>query len=212
MNTSVDLYFTSAKRWQKEMLLLRRILLDCQLEECLKWGKPCYSYQNKNIVIIQSFKEHCNLGFFNGASLKDPNKLLLKAGEHSQGGRQLRFKDSKDIINSKAVIRSYIKQSIELNESNVKLKPTERVDEIIVTELQDVLKKTPAFKKAFESLTPGRQRGYLIYFSGAKQSETRAARIKNYTTKIMCGKGLNDCTCGLSKRMPNCDGSHKFKK
>jgi len=212
MNPEIDTYLSKSKKWQKEMMLLRAILLECQLDEALKWGKPCYAYNNTNIVIIQSFKDHCDLGFFNGALLKDPNKFLTKAGEHSQSGRQLRFSDLSEIQKTKPLIKSYIKEAIQLEQAGVKFEQLEKPENIIITELQDVFKKNDPLKKAFEALTPGRQRGYLIYFSAAKQSETRLSRINNNASKIICGKGINDCTCGLSKRMPNCDGSHKQKK
>ncbi|TSA58335.1 MAG: hypothetical protein D4R41_04835 [Sediminibacterium sp.] len=212
MNPEIDIYLSKSKKWQNEMMLLRAILLECQLEEALKWGKPCYTSNSTNIVIIQSFKDHCDLGFFNGALLKDTNKVLTKAGEHTQSGRQFRFSDISEIQKMKRIIKSYVKEAIQLELSGLKFEQLEKPENIIIKELQDVFKKNAPLKKAFESLTPGRQRGYLIYFSAAKQSETRLSRINNNASKIMSGKGINDCTCGLSKRMPNCDGSHKQKK
>jgi len=212
MNPEIDQYIAKVKKWQKEMTLLREILIDCKLEEAIKWGKPCYSYNGKNLVIIQAFKDHCDLGIFNGALLTDSKKLLVKAGEHTQSGRQLRFNDSSEIVKLRAVIKSYIKESIALEKTGVKLEVTEKPEAIVVKELDAIFKKDSALKKAFAALTPGRQRAYLIYFSAAKQSETRISRINNNASKIMCGKGMNDCTCGLSKRMPNCDGSHKLLK
>ncbi len=212
MNAKLDLYFTKAKQWQNEMNLLRTILLACKLEEELKWGKPCYSFNKKNVVIIQSFKAHCDLGFFNGALLKDPKGLLVKAGEHTQAGRQMRFTDSKEITKLTSVIKSYIKEAIALGEAAVKFEPIEKASAIVIDELLELFKKDTKLKKAFKDLTPGRQRAYLIYFSAAKQSATRISRINSYAERIMSGKGINDCTCGLSKRMPNCDGSHKYIK
>lgn len=209
MNAKIDLYLTNAKNWQSEMNLLRTILLACQLEETLKWGKPCYSYNNTNIVIIQSFKDHCDLGFFNGALLKDANRILTKAGEHTQAARQMRFTNIVEIENLKGIITTYIKEAVLLEQSGLKIVKEKNTENIIVKELQTIFKKNTAFKKAFEALTPGKQRGYLIYFSAAKQSETRITRINNNAAKISCGMGINDCTCGHSKRMPNCDGSHK---
>jgi uncharacterized protein YdeI (YjbR/CyaY-like superfamily) len=209
MKANVNLYLNNAKIWQNEMTLLRAILLDCQLEEALKWGKPCYSYNTCNIVIIQPFKNHIDLGFFNGAYLKDTKGILTKAGEHTQAGRQIRFTDIKEIENLKNSIHSYIKEAILLAGSGLKIEKEKKVDTIIVNELKDIFKKNIVLKKAFEALTPGKQRGYLIYFSAAKQSETRISRINNITVKIINGKGINDCTCGLSKKMPYCDGSHK---
>jgi uncharacterized protein YdeI (YjbR/CyaY-like superfamily) len=208
MNASIDLYVNNAKSWQQEMTLLRAILLECQLAEALKWGKPCYSYNNNNIVMIQSFKAHIDLGFFNGASLKDTQQVLTKAGEHTQAARQMKFTDSTQIEKAKGIIQSYIKEAIVIATSGITIEKEKKAENIIVTELQAIFKNNAPLKKAFESLTPGKQRGYLIYFSAAKQSATRITRINNYISKIICGKGLNDCTCGLSKRMPTCDGSH----
>ena len=212
MNPQVDQYILKAKKWQDEMILLRTILLECKLEEALKWGKPCYTHNEKNIVIIQAFKDHCDVGFFNGALLKDEKGLLTKAGEHTQAARQLKFNTSAEIIKLKSVIISYVKEAIVIENTGVKVASNEKADKIVVKELDSIFKKDAKLKKAFEALTPGRQRAYLIYFSAAKQSETRISRINNYTARIICGKGLNDCTCGLSKRMPNCDGSHKYLK
>ena len=212
MNKEVDIYLAKAKKWQKEMLLLRDILLACQLEEEIKWGKPCYSMNKGNVVMIQAFKDHCDLGFFKGALLQDKNGILIKAGENTQAGRQLRFTDFKEIEKQSKIIKSYIKEAVEIEKNALQYKAEPKLVQIQVDELVQIFKKDGALKKAFESLTPGRQRAYLIHFSGAKQSETRIARIQKQTAKIKCGKGMNDCTCGLSKRMPNCDGSHNKLK
>jgi len=208
MHPEVDAYIGRVKQWQAEIQLLRTILLACKLEETIKWGQPCYTINDKNIVLIAPFKAHCDLGFFNGAVLKDEKQLLVAAGKHTQGSRQMRFTNLKDIEASKSVIRNYIKEAIENEKNGVKLIQTEK-KEIEVEELETIFKKDAPFKKAFTALTPGRQRAYLIHFSGAKQSETRINRIQNYRQRILSGIGINDCTCGLSKRMPTCDGSHK---
>jgi uncharacterized protein YdeI (YjbR/CyaY-like superfamily) len=208
MHPEVDAYISRVKQWQAEIQLLRTILLACKLEETIKWGQPCYTINDKNIVLIAPFKAHCDLGFFNGAVLKDEKQLLVAAGKHTQGSRQMRFTNLKDIEASKSVIRKYIKEAIENEKNGVKLIQTEK-KEIEVEELETIFKKDAPFKKAFTTLTPGRQRAYLIHFSGAKQSETRINRINNYRQRILSGIGINDCTCGLSKRMPTCDGSHK---
>ena len=212
MNKEVDVYLAKSKKWQKEMLLLRDILLACKLEEEIKWGKPCYSMNKGNVVMIQAFKDHCDLGFFKGALLQDKNGILIKAGENTQAGRQLRFTDFKEIEKKSKIIKSYIKEAVEIEKNGLQYKPESKSEQIQVDELTQIFKQDAALKKAFESLTPGRQRAYLIHFSGAKQSETRIARIQKQTAKIKCGKGMNDCTCGLSKRMPNCDGSHNKLK
>jgi uncharacterized protein YdeI (YjbR/CyaY-like superfamily) len=210
MNQHVTQYISSAKLWKEELLAIREILLETELVEEFKWASPCYTHNNKNIVIIAPFKDYFALGFFNGAHLTDPKGLLIKPGEHTRFGRQLRLENIEDIGKKKSFIKKLIKESI-LTEADASTK-VELAPTIVVEELNTIFKKNALLKKAFESLTPGRQRGYLIFFSGAKQSETRIARIEKYTNQIMCGKGLTDCTCGLSKRMPACDGSHKYLK
>lgn len=210
MNPNVTQYISSAKLWKEELQAIREILLETELVEEFKWASPCYTYNNKNVVILAPFKDYFALGFFNGAHLTDPKGLLVKPGEHTRLGRQLRLESVQDIVKKQSFIKQIIKESI-LTEANTSTKP-EAAPAIEVEELKTIFKKNASLKKAFESLTPGRQRGYLIFFSGAKQSETRIARIEKYTNQIMCGKGLTDCTCGLSKRMPACDGSHKYLK
>lgn len=210
MNQHVTQYISSAKLCKEELLAIREILLETELVEEFKWASPCYTHNNKNIVIIAPFKDYFALGFFNGAHLTDPKGLLIKPGEHTRFGRQLRLENIEDIGKKKSFIKKLIKESI-LTEADASTK-VEVAPTIVVEELNTIFKKNALLKKAFESLTPGRQRGYLIFFSGAKQSETRIARIEKYTNQIMCGKGLTDCTCGLSKRMPACDGSHKYLK
>jgi uncharacterized protein YdeI (YjbR/CyaY-like superfamily) len=210
MNQHVTQYISSSKLWKEELLAIREILLETEIVEDFKWASPCYTHNNKNIVIIAPFKDYFALGFFNGAHLTDPKGLLIKPGEHTRFGRQLRLENIEDIGKKKSFIKKLIKESI-LTEADASTK-VELAPTIVVEELNTIFKKNALLKKAFESLTPGRQRGYLIFFSGAKQSETRIARIEKYTNQIMCGKGLTDCTCGLSKRMPACDGSHKYLK
>lgn len=212
MKTAVELYIEKAKQWKDEMTLLRSILLETALTETIKWGKPCYTYNDKNLVIIQDFKNHCDLGFFTGALLKDPEKLLEKAGENTQSARQLRFENLADIKKKKATIKSYVKEAIENEKQGINpvVEGKPELEEIV--ELESIFKKNKAFTKAFKALTPGRQRAYHMFFAGAKQSETRISRIEKYIPRILDGYGINDCTCGLSKRMPNCDGSHKFLK
>ena len=210
MKTAVELYIEKAKQWKDEMTLLRSILLETALTETFKWGKPCYTYNDKNLVIIQDFKHHCDLGFFTGALLKDPEKLLEKAGEHTQSARQFRFVNLADIKKKKSIIKSYVKEAIENEKQGIKLVAEEKADIEAIVDLENIFKKNKAFTKAFKSLTPGRQRAYHMFFAGAKQSETRISRIEKYIPRILDGYGINDCTCGMSKRMPNCDGSHKF--
>jgi uncharacterized protein YdeI (YjbR/CyaY-like superfamily) len=212
MKSPVEQYIQKAKNWQNEMTLLRTILLECNLTEVIKWGKPCYTLNDKNIVIIQDFKNHCDLGFFNGASLTDLKQLLIKPGVHTQSVRQFRFEDLEDVKKKRALIKAYIKEAIENEKKGIKI----TVDDIPaieqVVELTTIFKKNKAFEKAFNKLTPGRQRAYHMFFAAAKQSETRISRIEKFIPKILDGKGMTDCTCGLSKRMPTCDGSHKYLK
>lgn len=208
MNQDVTKYINRSKQWKDELIVIREILLDTGLTEEYKWAAPCYTYNAKNVLMVQPFKEYFALGFFNGAALTDPKGLLVKPGEHTRFGRQLKLTDSQDIVKKAAIIKKFIKEAITKDASTpIKAEATPVIE---VEELKAVFKKNAALKKAFESLTPGRQRGYLIFFSAAKQSETRFARIEKYTNQILCGKGITDCTCGLSKRMPICDGSHKL--
>ena len=208
MNQDVSNYINRSKQWKDELTVVREILLDAGLTEEYKWAAPCYTFNDKNILILAPYKEYFALGFFNGATLTDPKGLLVKPGEHTRFGRQLRLENTQDIIKKTSIIKKFIKESIR-KEALTPLK-SEAAPSIVVEELNIVFKNNAALKKAFESLTPGRQRGYLIFFSAAKQPETRYARIEKYTKQILCGKGLTDCTCGLSKRMPTCDGSHRL--
>jgi uncharacterized protein YdeI (YjbR/CyaY-like superfamily) len=212
MNPKVDTYLSGLKEWKKEVELLREILLATELEEEFKWSRPCYTYNGKNIVGIATLKEHCALNIFNGASLSDPNGILIIPGEHTQSGRWMKFDSVANINKHTKLIKSFIKQAIELEVNGVKLIKTKPLALPLPAELETIFKKDSKLKKAFYALTPGRQRAYLIYFSGTKNAQTIINRIEKYTPKILCGKGFNDCTCGLSKRMPNCDGSHKFAK
>lgn len=210
MDTGVDQYISKAKSWKDEMTLLRTMLLSCKLDESIKWGQPCYAINNKNIVMIAPFKAHCDIAFFNGAALKDEKGLLVKAGVNTQSARQMRFTNVDEIVKLKSVIKSYVKEAIENEKQGVKPTPAEKAEPILVEELEAIFKKNAPLKKAFAALTPGRQRAYLIHFSGAKQAATRVARIEKYVDAILAGRGINDCTCGLSKKMPYCDGSHKY--
>jgi len=212
MNEKVDAYINGLKKWKQEAQLLREILLTIELDEDFKWSRPCYTYNGKNIVGIATLKEHCALNIFNGASLTDPNGILIIPGEHTQSGRWMKFDAVANIIKHTKLIKSFIKEAIELEVNGVKLIKTKPAALPLPVELENIFKKDAKLKKAFNALTPGRQRAYLIYFTGTKNAQTIINRIEKYTPKILCGKGFNDCTCGLSKRMPNCDGSHKFAK
>lgn len=211
MNIKVGSYISKLKTWKAEMEALRAILHAFPLTEELKWGKPCYAFENSNIIIIQGFKEYCGLLFFKGALLKDVKGLLVKPGENTQGGRLIKFKTVKEITKLKAPIKSYIKEAIEVEKLGLKIEPMEK-ELVLPDELLAIFKKNAPFKKAFNALTPGRQRAYNMFFTAAKQSATRETRIEKYKKQILDGKGINDCTCGLSQKMPYCDGSHRQLK
>jgi uncharacterized protein YdeI (YjbR/CyaY-like superfamily) len=212
MNTKVDEYFLGQNQWQTELKLLRDIILDCGLIETYKWKHPCYQYNKHNVVIIHEFKTYCGITFFKGALLKDTEKILTQSTENMQAARQIRFKSIKQIQKQEASIRAYIYEAIEIEKAGLKVKMKATSDYEVPEELTIAFKENLELEKAFQKLTPGRQRGYLLHFSGAKQAKTRMTRINKYVDRILKGKGLNDCICGLSKRMPNCDGSHNILK
>ncbi len=209
MNPKVDHFLVNLKNWQKELSVLREILLELPLEEELKWGSPCYVYQKSNIVIIHGFKEYFAVMFFQGAIMKDSENLLVKPGENTQAGRQMRFKSLQEMLEKARFIKSYVEEAIELEKSGKKVLFKSPSEFEIPTEFQAHLKENEPLKKAFEKLTPGRQKAYCMYFADSKQSQTRENRIEKFIPRILAGKGMTDCTCGLSKRMPGCDGSHR---
>ena len=192
MNPKVDFYFNKAKKWQEEIEKLRTIVLDCGLAEELKWGVPSYTYKESNIVLIHVFKEYCALLFFKGALLKDTNGILIQQTKNVQAARQIRFTSVKQIVEMKAILKAYIFEVIEVEKAGLKVELKKTTEYNIPEEFQNKLNKTPALKTAFYALTPGRQRGYLLYFSSAKQSKTREARIEKYVKQILKGKGLDD--------------------
>ncbi|AJE53080.1 hypothetical protein NS115_17875 [Paenibacillus jamilae] len=192
INPKVDAYLDKVKKWKVEMEKLRAIVLDCQLTEELKWGKPCYTFQNSNIAIIQGFKEHCALMFFKGALLNDPNGILIKPGEDTQAGRQIRFTNVKEIIEMEAILKVYINEAIEVEKAGLKVDFKKNTELIFPEEFQAKLDEDPALKTAFAALTPGRQRAYIMHFSAPKQSKTRESRIEKCMQDILSGKGLND--------------------
>ena len=191
MNPKVDAYIRETQEWREETRQLRSIILGCGLTEELKWGKPCYSFQGSNVVIIQGFKESCALLFCQGALLKDPKGLLEKPGEHTQAARRIRFTQVREISGMKFILQAYIQEAIAAEKAGGKvnfIKNPEPVPE----ELQRKLEESPALQTAFTALTPGRQRAYILYFSAAKQSKTREARVEKCRPQILSGKGLND--------------------
>lgn len=210
MNPKVDDFISEAKKWQAEIKQLRTLLLDGGLTEEFKWRTPCYSFQGNNVVIIGCFKNYCTLSFFKGALLQDSHKVLSKPGENSQAVRFFKFTNLEEITEQKPTIKAYMYEAIEIEKAGLKVPFKNNTELEWVAELQMALDKNPALKTAFSALTPGRQRAYNLYFSEAKQPKTRETRIEKYIQRILDGKGFNDCICGLSKKMPGCDGSHKF--
>jgi len=192
MNSKVDFYFSKAKKWQEELEKLRMIVLDCPLTEELKWGVPCYTFQKSNIVLIHVFKEYCALLFFKGALLNDANGILIQQTKNVQAARQIRFTNVREIVEMKTILKAYIYEAIEVEKAGLKVNFKKTLEYKIPEELQRKLDETPALKTAFYALTPGRQRGYIFYFSQAKQSKTRESRIEKCKKQILNGKGLND--------------------
>jgi len=192
MNPKVDSIIDKEEKWQKEFEKLREIMLDCPLEEDLKWGCPCYSYQGGNVVLIHGFKDYCALLLFKGALLGDPEGILIQQTENVQSARQIRFTSLKQISGMARVLKAYIYEAIEVEKAGLKVKMKKTTDYPVPEEFQLKLDKMPALRKAFEALTPGRQRGYIFYFSSAKQSKTRASRVEKYIPQILEGKGLED--------------------
>lgn len=192
MNPKVDAYVRRAEKWRKEFERLRTIALACELTEELKWGQPCYTLQNKNIVIIQGFKEYCAFLFFKGALMKDTEGLLVKPGENTQSSRQIRFTHVREIAKLERVLTAYIHEAIDVEKAGRKVKLRKTADLEMPEEFQTKLAENTALKKAFDGLTPGRQRAYLLYFSQAKQAKTRESRIAKCKGQILKGKGLHD--------------------
>lgn len=192
MNPKVDWFFNKDTKWQAAFAKLREIALDSGLEEELKWGHPCYTLKGKNVFLMHGFNDHCALLFHKGALLKDDHGLLIQQTENVQSARQIRFTSAKQISKLAPVLRSYIQQAISVEQSGVKvpLKKTAEFD--MPDEFKRALREMPGLKKAFNALTPGRQRGYLLHFSSAKQSATRTARIEKNVERMLAGKGLDD--------------------
>ncbi|MFY9307748.1 MAG: YdeI/OmpD-associated family protein [Bacteroidia bacterium] len=192
MNPKVDFYFSKAKNWQNEIIKMRAIALDCGLTEELKWGCPCYQYQESNVVLIHVFKDYCAFLFFKGALLKDARGILVQQTENVQAARQIRFTGIEQIIKMEKTLKAYIYEAVEVEKAGLKVPMKKTKQFSVPDEFQQKLNKIPALKKAFILLTPGRQRAYLLHFSQAKQSKTRESRIEKYIPQILSGKGLND--------------------
>jgi len=192
MNPTVDWFFTKASKWQEEYSELRMLILDCGLTEELKWGCPCYTIEKSNIVLIHGFKNYCALLFMQGALLKDPKGILIQQTENVQSARQIRFTNIQEILKSKSTIKAYIKEAVKVDKAGLKVELKKTTEYKIPVEFQTALDDMPELKTAFQSLTPGRQRGYLLYFSTPKQSKTRETRIEKHVQQILEGKGLED--------------------
>jgi uncharacterized protein YdeI (YjbR/CyaY-like superfamily) len=192
MNPKVDVYLSKAKKWQEELEKLRLIILGCQLTEELKWGKPCYTFQKSNIVLIIGFKEYCALLFCKGALLNDANGILIKPGENTQAARQIRFTNVREIVEMERILKAYVYEAIEVEKAGLEVSFKKNTELIFPEEFQNKLDENRALKTAFDALTPGRRRAYNLYFSAPKQSKTRESRVEKCMQQILNGKGLNE--------------------
>jgi uncharacterized protein YdeI (YjbR/CyaY-like superfamily) len=192
MNPKVDFYFNKGKKWQEEIRKLRVIVLDCGLTEELKWGCPCYTFQKTNIVLIHVFKDYCAFLFFKGALLNDTEDILIQQTKNVQVARQIRFTNVQEIVKMKTILKAYIYEAIEVEKAGLKVNLKKTSEFTIPEEFKNKLNKTPALKTAFHSLTPGRQKSYIIYFSSPKLSKTRESRVEKSMKQILNGKGLDD--------------------
>ncbi|QPQ31327.1 YdeI/OmpD-associated family protein [Lysinibacillus sp. JNUCC 51] len=192
MNPKVDEFLSKAKKWQEEYSALRNIVLDCELTEEFKWMHPCYTLEKKNIVLIHGFKDYCALLFHKGALLKDAHGILIQQTENVQAARQIRFTSVQEIVGMETIIKEYIREAIEVEKAGLEVPMKEHKEYIIPEELHSKFDEMPTLKTAFEELTPGRQRAYILHFSQPKQSKTRVSRIEKCTQQILDGKGLND--------------------
>lgn len=191
-NPEVDGYFHRAKKWQEELARLRAILLDSPLTEELKWDQPCYTLQGKNVLLIHGLKDAYALAFLKGALLRDEHGLLTRPGENTQSGRWMKFSSLQEVVEREAVVRDYVQEAIEVERSGREVVLKTTADYAVPEELQRKLDTSPNFRHAFDGLTPGRQRGYLLHFAAPKQSRTRTARIEKWTPQILNGKGMHD--------------------
>jgi len=192
MNPKVDEIIGKAEKWQEEFSKLRTIILDCQLTEEVKWGQPCYTFQNSNVVLIHGFKEYCAILFIKGALLQDARGILIRQTENVQAGRQVRFSNVKEIMELEPVLKAYIYEAIEVEKAGLKVDFKRNSELIFPEEFKIKMDEIPALKIAFEALTPGRQRAYNFYFSSPKQSKTRESRVEKFIPQILDGKGLDD--------------------
>jgi len=192
LSPKVDAFMSRAKNWQEEFIKLRSIVLDCDLTEDFKWMHPCYTFEDKNIVLIHGFKEYCAFLFHKGALLKDEKGILIQQTENVQAARQIRFTNVQQIIDMEEILKTYIYEAIEVEKSGVEVEFKKNTEYIVPEEFQMKLDENPELKTAFEELTPGRQRAYLLYFAAPKQSKTRVTRVEKYIPQILDRKGLKD--------------------
>ena len=192
MNPKVDFFFRKADQWQAEFEKLRTIILDCELTEELKWGHPCYALEGSNIVLMHGFKEYCALLFMKGVPMQDPNGILIQQTENVQSARQIRFTNLQEIVELEAVLKAYVAEAVRVEKAGLKVEFKQPTDFEFPEEFINKLEEVPGLQDAFEALTPGRQRGYILHFSGANQSKTRVSRIEKWIPHIIDGKGIND--------------------
>ena len=210
MQEKINAFFEKGSAWQECMQALRKIVLQCGLDETMKWNVPCYMHEGKNILLLHGFKQYCAINFFKGALLSDKEHLLIQQTDNVQEGRQIRYTEARTIKKQAPILEAYIKEAIAIEQNKIKFPLPENKSQHLPDELLQQFSNNASLEAAFKALTPGRQRGYLLHFTEAKQSATITKRILAAQSKILLGKGLHDCTCGLSKRMPQCDGSHKL--
>ena len=209
-NAKVDDFIAHSTAWKEEFKALRSIVQDCGLVEEWKLKQPCYTFDTKNIVIIGGLKDSCILCFFKGSLLKDEQKILEFPGPNTRVDKLFCFTNAKEIFKQKSIIKAYVLEAIEMEKSGLKAVVRKKLELVFSEELELKIKQSAKFKKAFEALTPGKKRGYNLYFATPKSSKSRIDRIEKYAPKILDGKGIHDCVCGHSNRMPRCDGSHKY--
>ncbi len=208
MNPEVNELFKDAPRWNSELNFLRALVLQAPLVEEVKWGQPCYTHEGRNIAILGGFKNYFVLSLMKGALIPDPQELLSKPGPNSVEGRWMKFTSMAGVEAAAPYVLDYLLAAIEAEQQGLRIeKPANEFE--VPPELESAYEVTPGLREAFEALTVGRQRAYLMFFTAAKQSATVTARIEKFTLRILRKKGMNDCVCGHSKKMPGCDGSHK---
>ncbi len=209
MNPAVDAYLASLERWGEELSLLRNLVLQTGLVEELKWGVPTYTYKGHNVVILFCLKDQFGISFLKGVFLADEAGILVMPGENSRSGRIVKFSDMGQVAGLEDVLVAYIYEAIEVERAGLKVAAPKPEDLVLPVELAEKLEQDQQLNTAFRKLTPGRQRGYVMHIASAKQAATRVSRVEQHTSRILAGIGIDDCTCGLSKRKPRCDGSHR---